>query len=129
MQARLRVLGGSVLFLAVWTGGDARRSIALVVGADGGLRLTRWGDGDFLVFVLQLVELVVNAALGEQLLVRAHLAYAALVHDDNLVGALHRREAMRDDQGGAALDHAAERFAHAEFGFGVDARSRFVKNQ
>jgi hypothetical protein len=55
MHARIRVLCGSVLFLAVWTGGDARRSIELVVSADGGLRLARWGDGNFLVFVLQLV--------------------------------------------------------------------------
>src|SRR5579864_6392594 len=39
----------------------------LVVGADCGLGLGGRGHRDFLVFVLQLVELVVNAALGEQL--------------------------------------------------------------
>src|SRR5512142_2046784 len=53
-------------------------------------------NGDFLVLVLELVELVVDAALGEQLLVRAHFSNLALVHDDDLVGALHGREAVRD---------------------------------
>jgi len=55
MQARLRVICGSVLFLAVWTGGDAHRSIELVVGADSGLGLGGRGHRDFLVFLLQLV--------------------------------------------------------------------------
>jgi hypothetical protein len=47
----------------------------------------------FLILVLELVKLEVNAALGEQLLVRAHFADLAFVHDDDLVGALHRRRA------------------------------------
>jgi|SRR5215472_8406176 len=51
-----------------------------------GLRLR---DTHFLVFVLKLVELPINAALGEQLLVAADLADLALVHDDDLVGSLN----------------------------------------
>lgn len=45
----------------------------------------------FLILVLQLVELVVDAALGEKLLVRAHFAHLSLVHNDDLVGPLNRR--------------------------------------
>ena len=51
---------------------------------------------EFLIFVLQLIELVINAALREQLLMSAHFAHLAFVHDNNLVGLLHgeRRWAM-----------------------------------
>ncbi len=59
----------------------------------------------------------------------AHFADLAFVHDDDFVGALHRREPVGDDQGCSSLDHAVERVAHAEFGFGIDAGSGFVENQ
>ena len=52
--------------------------------------------GDFLVFVLELVELPVEAAVGEELLVGALLAELALVHDEDGVGALDGREAVGD---------------------------------
>ena len=74
-----------------------------------------------LVFVLELIELPVNAALGEQLLVRSHFPHLTFVHNDDLVGALDGREAVGDDQRGAAFDHAAEGVPDAEFGFGVHA--------
>src|SRR5882672_6811063 len=51
-----------------------------------------------LVFVLELIELPVNAALGEQLLVRSHFPHLTFVHNDDLVGALDGREAVGDDQ-------------------------------
>ena len=51
------------------------------------------------------------------------------VHHDDLVGALHGREAVGDDQRGASFDHAAERVAHAEFGFRVHAGGGFVEDQ
>src|SRR5271156_538681 len=74
-----------------------------------------------LIFVLQLIELVVNAALGQQLLVRSHLADLAFVHHDDLVGALDGGETVRDDQGCSAFHHAIERVAHTELGLGIDA--------
>src|SRR5579875_486704 len=46
------------------------------------------GCAEFLVAVLELVELVVEAAKGEQFLVGALLAELAFVHDENDVGAL-----------------------------------------
>src|SRR5262249_41657799 len=55
----------------------------LIVRAHLGL-----AHAQLLVFVLELVELPVDAAVGEQLLVAADLAHLAFVHDDDLVGAL-----------------------------------------
>jgi len=49
----------------------------------------RGGVAEFLVLVLELVELPIEATLQEQLLVRAHLAELAFVHDQDGVGALH----------------------------------------
>ena len=60
---------------------------------------------------------------------RADLAQLAFVHDDDAVGALDGGEAMRDDDGRAALHQLLQRFANPQFGFGVDAGSGFVQNQ
>ena len=59
----------------------------------------------------------------------AHLADSSFVHDNNLVGPLHRRQAVGDDQRGSSFHHARERIAYPEFGLRVDARSGFVENQ
>ena len=75
----------------------------------------------FLVLVLQLVELPVEAAMGEQLLVGAHLAQLALVHDEDGIGALHRGKTMRDQHAGPAFDHALEGATDAQLGVGIDA--------
>ena len=48
------------------------------------------------------VEVVVHAALGDQLVVGAHLDDAALVHDDDLVGLADRAQPVRDDERRAA---------------------------
>ena len=97
----------------------------LVVSAGGNFRFC----GDFLVFVLQLVKLPVDSAFGQQFLVRSHFAQLALVHDDDLVGALNRGETMGDDDGGAAFDHSLQGIANAEFGFGIDTGSGFIEDQ
>ena len=57
---------------------------SLVVGLSGHLR----AGGNFLIFVLQLIKLEINAVLGQELLVGAHLADLAFVHHDDFVGAL-----------------------------------------
>src|SRR5882762_9152722 len=82
-----------------------------------------------LLFVLELVEAVVNAALGEEFLVRALFAEAALVEDENTVGMLNRAETMRDDQRGAAAEQAVEGIADLQLGLGIHARSSFVKDE
>ena len=82
-----------------------------------------------LLFVLELVEAVVDAALGEEFLMRALFAQAAFVEDEDAVGVLDGAEAVRDDERGAAAEQAVERFADLEFGFGVDAGSGFVEDE
>src|SRR5712671_3658577 len=82
-----------------------------------------------LLFVLELVEAVVDAALGEEFLVRALLAEATLVEDENAVGMLNGAEAMRDDQRGATAEQAVESIADLQLGLGVHAGSSFVKDE
>src|SRR5712672_1482849 len=82
-----------------------------------------------LLFVLELVEAVVDAALGEEFLVRALFAEAALVKDEDAVSVLNGAETMRDDQRGAAAEQAAESIMDLEFGLGVHAGSSFVKDE
>src|ERR1700733_2287737 len=84
---------------------------------------------EFLLFVLELIEAVVDAALGEEFLVCALFAQAAFVEDEDAVGVLNSAEAMRDDECGAAAEEAVERFADQEFGFGIDARCGFVEDE
>ena len=67
--------------------------------------------------------------LRKQLLVAAHFAKLALVHDEDDVGLLHGGEAVRDDDRGAALNHALQGQADAQLGVGVDRGSGFVEDQ
>ena len=64
--------------------------ILSVVGAD-------LGDAELLFLVLELIELPVDSAMGEQFLMIANLSDVAFVHDDNLVGTLNGGEAVGDD--------------------------------
>ena len=69
-----------------------------LVGAEGFERCGGVAAGaELLVAVLELVELPVEAALGEELLVGAALAELAFVHDEDGVGALDGGEAVRDE--------------------------------
>src|SRR5438309_11201143 len=99
-----------------------------VVGAGRDLRAGEHRSDSFLVFVLQLVELIVNAALGEELLMCADLADLSLVHDDDLVGALNGREPVSNDQGGAALNNAAQSIAYSKLCSCVYAGSGLIQN-
>ena len=60
---------------------------------------------------------------------RAVLAELAFVHDEDGVRALHGGEAVRDDDRGAAGNHAVERGADADLGLGVDGGSGFVEDE
>jgi hypothetical protein len=62
---------------------------------------------------LELVELPINPAHCQQLLMRAGLAQLAFVHDEDAVSALDGGQAVRDHDGRSALHEAAERFANA----------------
>src|SRR5579872_2673177 len=93
-EMRTRRGRGTEGWPAVVEGADGGWSLVVGKGgsvvagyADAGVSCSR---GNFLVLVLQLIKLPVNAALGQQLLVAAHFAQFALMHDQDLVRALHR---------------------------------------
>ncbi len=98
-------------------------------GELGAKQLAARGLGQFLVSVLQLVELPVDAAPRKKLLVRAQLTKLSLVHYENLAGTLHGGEAMSDYHRCASLHHALQRGSHAQFSVGIDARGSFVQDE
>ncbi len=55
-----------------------------------------------------LVELIVDAPLGEQLVVSPRLGDLPFVEDDDLVGPPNRGESMSDDEGGAPAHEIRE---------------------
>lgn len=59
----------------------------------------------------------------------AALAQLAFVHNENGVGALDGGETVRDEDGGAAGDHAGERETDAEFGVGINGGGSFVEDE
>ena len=58
------------------------------------------GVVQFLLFVLQLVQTVINSTLRKQFLVSTLFAQPAFVKYQDPVGVLNRAQAMRDDQRG-----------------------------
>ena len=54
---------------------------------------------------------------------------AAAVEDDDLVGAADCGEAMGDDDDGAVLHQSLQCLLDEDFGFGVEVRCRFVKDE
>src|SRR5437762_374261 len=89
-----------------------RRTKAMLVG------------GSLVRTVLQLVEPVIDAALSEQIAVRAHLNDAALVQHDDPVDVLDRRETVGDDDRGPTGHELLQRVLDEMLGLGVDRRGR-----
>ena len=59
----------------------------------------------------------------------AVLAELAFVHDEDGVGGLDGAEAVRDEDAGAAGDHAGEGEADAVLGVGIDGAGGFVEDE
>src|SRR5580704_678384 len=90
----------------------------------------RWKSlAEFLFFILQLIQTIVNSALRQEFLMSALLAQAAFVEDENAVGVLHSAQAVRNDQGRSAGEEAFHGIANEKFGLGVHAGSRFIQDQ
>ena len=79
--------------------------------------------------VLQLIQLEVDAALRQQLLVGARFAQLALVQDEDLVHVLDGRQPVRDGDRRAACHQDVQRVPDQHLGLGVDARRRLVEDQ
>src|SRR5215207_1358747 len=76
-----------------------------------------------------LVDLAVDRARPEQLLVRTSRRDPTVVEHDQLVGEGEGREPVRDDDRRPALHRLAEPGADPRLGRGVDARGRVVEDQ
>src|SRR5262249_56170352 len=86
----------------------------------------------FLQLLLQRlppIQVRVIPLVREQRLVRAALDDLAVVEDDDVVGVLHRGDAMRDDQRGSSSPNRAQRLQNGLLGRGVDGAQRVVENQ
>ena len=78
---------------------------------------------------LGAVEVGVEAAGREELVVGADLGDAPSCEDDDPVGAPDGREAVGDDERGAAGHEPLERLAAARLGLGVEGAGRLVEDQ
>ena len=87
------------------------------------------GIVQFLFFVLQLVQPIIDATLREQFLMRTLFAETALVKNEDAVGVLDGAEAMGNYESGATREQTVQRFTNKQFGFGIHAGSRFIQNQ
>src|SRR5262245_10646090 len=71
----------------------------------------------------------IGAARGHEVVVGADLDHLAVVEHDDTVGARRRLEPVGDEQGRAALAHAAHGPHHLRLGGQVEVGSRLVQNQ
>src|SRR5579863_10083779 len=86
------------------------------------------GKAQLLIFVLKLIQTVVNASFGQQLLMRALFAQTALVEDKDSVGILDGAQAMRDDNGCTSGEQPVQSFADHYLRARVHAGSGFVED-
>src|SRR5215472_10562699 len=82
-----------------------------------------------LFLVLELVEPVIDPTLGQKLLVRAFLAQAAFVEDEDAVRMLNRAQAVRDHQRRASAEEFVQGLPDHELGFRIHAGGGFIENQ
>src|SRR6266446_1825183 len=82
-----------------------------------------------LLFVLELIQPIVDPALDEELLMRTLLAQPALVEYEDAIRMLNCAETMRDHERGSTGEQAVQRFANEQLCFGIHAGSGFVENQ
>src|SRR6185369_4438927 len=81
------------------------------------------------VFELQLVEAVINPAMGQQFLMRPRFAQLAFVQDEDAIHVLNGREAVSDRYRRAPTHDDLERIADQQLGFSVHARRGLVEDK
>ena len=72
------------------------------------------------------IQMMIEPAPIEQLLVGAALDNLAVVDDHHLIGIADGAETVRDHETGAALHQAEQRLLNARFRARIDAARRFV---
>ena len=83
----------------------------------------------FFVVVLKSIELVVEAALLQEVLVRPYFPNHAFVQDDDLVNLVDSRQAMRNDNGSTICHDPTCSLLNQVLSCGIDTGSRFVQYQ
>lgn len=78
---------------------------------------------------LQVDQLKVPTALGDQLAMRAVLHDSALVEDVDHIGFLDGRQPVRDGDGGPTAGRSIQSGLHHLFGFGVQGAGGFVQEE
>src|SRR5882672_1927599 len=79
--------------------------------------------------VLLGVKIKVAATLRVQRLMRPALNNPPAFDHQNLLGAPNRRKPVRNHKRGAPAHQVAQPLLNQRFGFGIEARSRFVENK
>ena len=74
-------------------------------------------------------KLGVQAALFEQLRMRALGDNSPAIQHDDAIGFLHSRQTVRDDQGRAIFHQALECILHKALRLRIEARGRFIEKQ
>src|SRR5262249_58233055 len=72
--------------------------------------------------ILLVVELAISAGSGKQLFVRSALDDLTGFEHENLIGALNRRQPVRDDERRAAATQRFEAVLNHRFAFAVETR-------
>src|SRR3982751_1410818 len=83
----------------------------------------------FLLLVLKLIKLPVDSTLSQELLMCTHFPQFPLVHYQDLVGTLNRRQTVRNHKRCSARHHLRKGIAHPQFGLSIHARCSFIQNQ
>src|SRR5689334_8914217 len=87
------------------------------------------GQVQLLLFVLELIQAEVDAALSEKLLVRALLAQAALMEHKDAISVLDGTGPVSNHQGGASREQSTQGFADLQLRFCVHARSGLIEDE
>ena len=77
---------------------------------------------------LEGIELIVAAALGEELMVRALLDYLAVAENNNIVRMLDGGKTVSDDEHRTDIHHLFKRILDEKLGFGIYIGGGFVEN-
>jgi len=91
----------------------------------------RWrvAQGCLRFHLLSRIQLIIPAAPNDELVVRAALGDALVRDVQDAVAVLHRRQTVRDDERGAALQQLVQASLQQTLRLGIDRRRRFVEDQ
>ena len=78
---------------------------------------------------MQTRQMRIEAILLHEFLMRSGFDDAPLIHDDDAIGLLHRRQSVRNDQCSPVRHQLLQRCLNQSLAFGVERRGGFVEQQ